>query len=272
MQINNQQVNNVAQYYDIDKDKPSFIESLKFPKYSFIVLAGKRRCGKSILIKHLVKHICDIDNIDYTLVFSNTAKFNNDYDFLPDNCIFEYKEAEKKLEKLIEYQKNKKKLHRKKKEGPASKNNIPVGIIVLDDITVHKKNDKLIDLASFGRHINLYVIISTQYPKDCVGPSIRNNLDMIFFNDLNFTGIEAIHKAMHISFDLKDIREFVEFINEGQHFFILYDNNEKDKKKRLQLVKASMFTDMKVINKDKNEIKKLQNQQEAEMSNNNKFK
>jgi hypothetical protein len=251
-----EEINPICEYYNISKDQPQTVENIKIPKYAFIVLAGKRRCGKSIMIKHLVKHICDIDNIDFVVVFSNTAKFNNDYDMLPDKCIFEYKDAEVKLEKLIDYQKSKKKANRKK----IGAKNIPVGIVVLDDITVHKKSDKIIDLASFGRHINLYVIISTQFPKDCVGPAIRNNLDIIFFNDLNFTGIEAIYQAMHINFSFKQIRQFVEFINEGQHFFVMYDNNEKDKRKRIQIVKADCFDDMKVVDKDKQEIQKINNE------------
>jgi len=248
--INNEEENELAQYYNIDKKNPLQIENLNIPKYAFIVLAGKRRAGKSILCRHLVKHICDVDNIDCVIVFSNTAKFNGDYDFLGKKCIFEYKDAESKIEKIIEYQKKKK----------LAKKEVPTQIIELDDITIHKKNYKIIDLASYGRHINLYILLSTQYPKDCVGPSIRNNLDMIFFNDLNKNGIEAIYHAMHTNFKLDNLINFVEYCNDGQHAFICYDNNENDKHARIKLVKAQFLQSMEKCYKSKDEIAKLAEQ------------
>lgn len=110
------------------------------------------------------------------------------------------------------------------------------------------------DLASYGRHIHLYVILSTQYPKDCVGPNIRNNLDLIFFNDLNHTAIEAVHKAMHINFNLREMINFVEEINDGSHTFICYDNNEKNKHARIKLVRAQMYDKIDMDFKEKEEV------------------
>jgi len=248
--IKNEAENELAQYYNIDKTMPQTVESLNIPKYAFIVLSAKRRAGKSVLARHLVKHICDVDNIDYVIVFSNTAKYNGDYDFLGKKFIYEYGEAENKIVKIMDYQKKKK----------LAKKDVPTGLLLFDDITIHKKNDKIIDLASYGRHINLYILLSTQYPKDCVGPSIRNNLDMIFFNDLNKNGIEAIYHAMHTNFKLDNLINFVEYCNDGQHAFICYDNNENDKHARIKLVKAQFLQSMEKCYKSKDEIAKLAEQ------------
>jgi len=239
--------NKISQYYNIDKNNIFNIDQIEIQKHAFILLIGKRRSGKSILAKDLIKRICDIDDIDYIYIFSNTANFNHDYDFIDKKCIFEFKNCESKLDKIIKYQIQKKK--------SKSNKNIPNAIIVIDDPTIYKKCNPIIDIASYGRHINIYLILSCQHAKEIITTSIRNNLDLIFFNDVNFTNSEAVYRCMHVNFHLKDLIDFIEYVNDGTHKFILYNNNEKDKHQRIKLVKARLYDFIKIVNKDKFSVK-----------------
>lgn len=247
MESDNNNYNKIAQYYNIDKNNILDVSQIKIPLHAFILLIAKRRAGKSILAKDLIKKICDDYNIDYICVFSNTARFNGDYDFVKKNCIFEFKDCQTKLDKIIKYQ------IQKKKSGK----NVPNAIIVIDDPTIYKKCNPIIDIASYGRHINIFLIISCQHAKEIITTSIRNNLDLVFFNDINFTNAEAIYKCMHVNFYLRDLIDFIEYVNDGNHMFIMYNNNEKDKHDRIKLVKAKLYDSIKIVNKDKNEINNL---------------
>lgn len=220
-------------YYDTKKIYD--IDELEIPKYAFILLWSKRRSGKSVLSKAIIKNIVDKYEIDFVVLFWKTAKFNNDYDFIDKQFIFDYEEAETKIEKIMDYQKKYK----------LSKKQCPNGIIVFDDIILYRKWYKIIDLSSMGRHFNLFTIMSVQYPKMVCDTSIRNNIDMVFFNDLNYQGEEAILKSIHIPYKYNDFHDFIDKFNDN-YTFILYDNCEKDKKKRIKLVRAKMM-DLKFI-------------------------
>jgi len=82
-------------------------ENIKIDNYSFILLASRRKSGKSVLVKGLIKNICDNFEIDYIIIFSKTSLYNNDYDFLDKKYHYDYDESEKIITKIIDYQKKK---------------------------------------------------------------------------------------------------------------------------------------------------------------------
>jgi len=121
------------EFYNIKKIY--WIDELKIPEYSFILLAWKRKSGKWVLCKNLLKKICDDFEIDSIIIFWKTSKFTKEYDFVDKQYVYDYDEStESKLKKIMKYQENKIK---NKKQS-----NI---ILVFDDITLYKKNFEIMN-------------------------------------------------------------------------------------------------------------------------------
>ena len=207
------------------------VEDIKIDNYSFILIASRRRSGKSVLVKGLIKNICDNFEIDFIILFSKTAEYNNEYDFIEKKYRYDYEKCEQVIEKIINYQKQK--IKRNKETTP----NI---IIILDDIILHKKNKKLIDVSSLGRHFKIFCIASVQFPKQVISTSIRSNLDIVFWNDLSDTGLEAIYQSIHLPYSYKEFKTYT-YTNNDNYQFLCYNNNEKNKNKRVTICKAKMY-------------------------------
>jgi len=206
------------------------IDKLEFVKYAFILIASKRRSGKSVVVSNIVKNLLNNHTINHIVLISNTADITSDYDFIDKKNTYNYDKADEIIDSIIKYQ------HAKKIKN---KEDCPNILIILDDITIHKKSKKLIDLATMGRHHSIYVILSCQYPKMVVSTAIRNNLDNILFNDLNKIAEQALYECMHIPFKYNDLHKFVDD-NNNNYQFIMYDNSA-NKKERLKIIKADMI-------------------------------
>jgi hypothetical protein len=119
-----------------------------------ILITSKRNSGKSVMIRNFIKYLFDKFEYSFIILFSDTAKFNGDYDFIDQNFIFTTDLIEEKLDKILKIQeknvKNKKDIN---------------GLIILDDVKLHARSKKLMDLSSMGRHFKLTCILSTQFPK-----------------------------------------------------------------------------------------------------------
>ena len=143
------------------------IEDLDIKNNSFIVIASKRNSGKTVLNKNLIKYLFDNFDYDWSILFSDTAGFNGDYDnIFEKHFIFKSEQLDNKVEKILKMQeksiKSKKLIH---------------GLIVLDDVKIYKKSKILIDLATKSRHYKITVICSVQYPKELITSSFRSNID-----------------------------------------------------------------------------------------------
>ena len=76
------------------------------------VFVGKSGKGKSYLIRYLLSAMLQKKKVNFGLVFTRT-KFNNDYDFLPDDKVMQYDEEilQNYVNNLEEMNKKKKKFH-----------------------------------------------------------------------------------------------------------------------------------------------------------------
>jgi len=83
-------------------------------------------------------------------------------------------------------------------------------------------------LFSLGRHFYITVIISIQYPKFILNSVIRNNIDYLFFSELNKKAIEAIYDTVYIDMNIKQFSKFLND-NNNDYQFIFYDNKIKEK-------------------------------------------
>ena len=212
------------------------IDELDIKQGAFILITSKRASGKSVLVRDLIKNLFDKFSYDFMVLFSDTAKFNGDYDFIKSEFIFTTDEIEEKLDKILKIQ----------EKNVKAKKNIN-GLILLDDVKLHAKSKKLMDLSSMGRHYKLTCILSTQFPKQIVGTIIRNNLDYLIYSDCGEISLKAIYESIHIPYNFKEFKEFTQ-ANNHSYQFIMYDGRTQDRKERLKLIKANLLNDLKLVN------------------------
>ena len=218
------------------------IADLKFAKNSFILLASKRRSGKSVLCKDILLNIINNDDISFVVLFSQTSKLNEDYDFIPEKFRFKHDQMETEIQNIISFQEKKILEYKKKKKNKKKQIH---GIIILDDIKINSRSNELIYMATMARHYNIAVILSVQFPKKIVDTSIRSNLDYCFVNELSYEGMEAIHKSIQIPYSLKEFRSYI-YNNNDDYQFIMFDGLSK-KKERIKLVKSKLIKNLKFI-------------------------
>ena len=220
----------------VENNKLYNIEDLDLKQHSFILISSKRMSGKSVFVRHLLKYFFDKYEFDVIVLFSDTAKFNEDYNFINPNLIYKTDELEQKIEKILKIQ-----------EKNIKKKKVVNMLILLDDVKVHSRSKELINLSSMGRHFFITTILSSQYPKQLVSSSIRNNLSYVFINDLGQIALKAIYESIHINMSFK---EFIQYVDENNtdYKFIFYDGMIQSKN-RLSLVKAKMYDNLKMVNK-----------------------
>lgn len=210
------------------------IDELNFKQHSFILITSKRASGKSVLVKHLTKKLLDDYEYDFIIMFSDTCHFTQDFDFIGKDFIFKTDQMEDKLDKILKLQ-----------EKNVKNNKQVNGLIILDDIKLHSKSKKLMDLSSMGRHFKLTCILSCQFPKQVVGTIIRNNLDYIIWSDCGEIAIKSIYEATHLGMNFKEFKEFTD-INNHDYQFIMYDGRVQDRKERLKVIKSTEFKNLKL--------------------------
>ena len=143
-------------------------------------------------------------------MFSDTCHFTQDFDFIGKDFIFKTDQMEDKLDKILKIQ-----------EKNVKNNKQVNGLIILDDIKLHSKSKKLMDLSSMGRHFKLTCILSCQFPKQVVGTIIRNNLDYIIWSDCGEIAIKSIYEATHLGMNFKEFKEFTDINNHDYQFKIV---------------------------------------------------
>jgi hypothetical protein len=137
---------------------------------AIVGVVGRRGSGKSIIIKDLL--YSKRDKLPFGLVMSGTEAGNGFFgNFVPE--IFVYDDFDTAaLEKLLERQKK-----------AAKKGNMKRVFVVLDDLaydnTIMKK-PVLRFIFMNGRHLNIFLIFSSQYVADLGPPAIRANIDVLF--------------------------------------------------------------------------------------------
>ena len=187
---------------------------VKLP-FSMIVVS-KRNSGKSYLVKHLLK-LFMVDNklFNYIVLFSSTANLSHDFDCLPKKSIQEdFSSA--KVNKILDFQ----------KASKDSKN--PKQCLIILDDTIGAKLDpsfksNLDLLFSRGRHFNTSIIFISQYIKNYISTTIRNNIDYLLFSINNYNVIKIIYDLVVYS---GNIKEFIKFVGEKtkNYTFLIYNN------------------------------------------------
>lgn len=210
------------------------VEDIPFKEGMFIILSSKRCSGKSVLVRHIVKHLLDLFEYSAIILFSETSDLNEDYSFIDKSLIFKTSQLEEKIKKIMDIQ-----LKNKKKN---KKVNL---LLILDDVHLTEKSKELSNVSSLGRHYNITTLMSIQFNKHLCNNIIKNNLDMIFISDLGDVCLKSIYESIHINMSYK---EFKNYVNENNHSFqfIMYNSRINEKNKKLSIVKARLFNNLKL--------------------------
>ena len=220
----------------MDNNQVIKINDLDLKENAFICIASKRMSGKTVMIRNLLMYLLNKFEYRFIVLFSDTGKYNGDYDFLKHkDMIYDSDKLESKIPIILKMQRKRNKKLKKKIHG----------LIILDDVKLYNTSKSLCDLASKGRHYKLTVITSVQFPKTLISPAIRSNIDYLFWSDLNETGLKAVYESITVNINFKS---FVEYVNEYNHDyqFLFYDGKENDKLKRLKIVKSSVYENLKM--------------------------
>jgi len=133
------------------------INDLDLIQHSFTLICSKRNSGKSVLTKNIVYNLYNKFDYDSIFIFSETSTFTGDYDFIPKECHFKFKNIDNQIKKIMNYTEKKR------------KNNKSFSVLlILDDVILNKKSNVLNDLSTLGRHHLITTICSVQYCKGLI--------------------------------------------------------------------------------------------------------
>lgn len=155
-----------------------------------ILNIGKTRSGKSNACKYMILKNSHIFN--FGIVFVST-KFNNSYDYIPDEYVFEnYDEGVLKnyIKKLEDWRVEHKK--------PPPKN-----FIIFDDMVglLNSRDAFLNHLHTVARHTSTFIFHNIQYIK-AISPTIRENIEyVLMFNSKTKNTLNALYENFGQDFD-----------------------------------------------------------------------
>jgi hypothetical protein len=161
-----------------------------------IMCLGRRRSGKSFLVRDIFYHHQDIP---FGVVFSGTEEASPFFgDFVPDTFI--HSEYSSDLVKSLLHRQKKKirdaKNQGKSESGKCKANNM---FIVLDDM-LHdaqswRKDESMQNIFFNGRHFNVFFILTMQYAQG-IPPALRSNIDYVFiFGETSVANRRKIYEA-----------------------------------------------------------------------------
>lgn len=224
-----------------DKIKIKRFDMEMLKKDAIIVLLGKRRTGKSFMVKDILYHKCK--DLPMGTVISRTDKLGHFYDqFIPRLCIHDRYNADI-LDKVIQRQTKANKENWKHKGA----------FLLMDDCLADASNwikDETIKEIFFnGRWYKLLFILTMQAPM-AIPPSLRTNIDYtIILKNNNSSDREKIYKHYAGVFPTKEMFEKVlDACTEDYHGLII-DNTTHSNKLEDQIFyyKAAQHDDFKMF-------------------------
>lgn len=207
---------------------PQDVTGLKLERDTFITVMSQRRSGKSVLLASLIHYFMN-GLCQFAYLFSATAALNRNtnhaYNFFDPRAIIHPNLMDGFISNLIKSQ---------KQTGMHAHI-----LLVFDDIVVTRRYEVLEWLASAGRHYSITVILSSQISNTAVSPTVRSNVDYVFWRKLGKNAIQNnIFPFMSIS-EFKDYQQLHDFTleNTKDYQFIFYDN-ATDSDDKIKVVRA----------------------------------
>ena len=194
------------------------------PKHPSIAILGKRRSGKSEVLKSLCK---DYWKNIYTnvYVFSQTASVNGFYDgWCPSSFIFE-DVNEEVVENIIKRQEALTKMNRTSR--PSQRENIST-LLIFDDIGLNdaKYSKVLHKIMLQGRHLHIACVYLIQ-DATMISRVMRDNLDAVMtFNLPNKIQRDRIVESFLMVNDRQEGEDVLKLITSRQYYIMVIDNTK----------------------------------------------
>ena len=192
---------------------------------SCLLFVGKPNKGKSNCIRYLItKNSLDkfkgSAKFQFGIVFTRT-KFNHDYDFLPDEYVFEGYDENVLRQYLEGIQ-----------QHVADGNKPPANFVVFDDlIGLLSKNDPfLTNFLGTMRHTSTYIFLAAQHLKTSASTTFREVCThAIIFNSKTYNTIQSLFENFGGLFpDVNSFRDTLQDITKEPYTAMLYLQDEDD--------------------------------------------
>lgn len=212
---------------------------LDFSNPQVCVFVGKPKQGKSWALRHqILKQTADNKIFKYGIVFTRT-KFNGQYDYLPDEYVYE----DYNPDILQQYLDGLKQLDQK---------DIEPSFVIFDDIQglLSSADASLTQLVSNHRHFQISVFFCFQYIYGRAStPVLRECTTMAFlFNSKGKRTLEALFESFGQLFDnFKEFKEYFLACTKEKHTAMLYIQDIDDIKENYLQYKAPSPKDMKHV-------------------------
>lgn len=212
---------------------------LDFTTPQVCVFLGKPKQGKSWALRWaILRETVDKKNFKHGLVFTRT-KFNGQYDYLPDDYVYEDYSAEI----LQQYLDGLKKMEQK---------DIEPSFILFDDIQglLSNSDPSLTQLVSNHRHFKISVFFCFQYIYGRGStPVLRECTTMAFlFNSKGKRTLEALYENFGQLFDsFKEFKDYYLACTKEKHTAMLYVQDVDNKEENYLQFKAPSPQQMKHV-------------------------
>lgn len=230
------------------KDVVGYFDPYDIPEDSLsIVVVGKRRTGKS----HLVRNLCeiwgrDMRMFDEVYVFTKTSINEWYQEFIPQQYIYDGWDKEKAdtIWKRAMW-----KTWLMKKHGVGKGARI---LVICDDLlsdsATHRNDPTLLAFYTAGRHVGITVIYITQKFKGTI-PAIRDNTDIVFsFNMFNQNEARQLSEEFLGGLNIRTAMELIDlYANQKLHTCLVIETwrNNRDPAVYLKFYAAPKECDLK---------------------------
>ena len=197
---------------------------LDYSKPQVSLFVASPRKGKSNAIKYTLLHntlsdqVPDEEKFKFGIVITG-SKFNNDYDYIPDDHVYEWDEHDEVLENYLT-------ALQQMKEDTGS---IPPNFCVYDDVVglMSKFDGQLNNFFSVHRHYNCHIFIAVQHLNTGSSTLLREITTKAYmFAASGFNTIKSLFESFGQSFE--NLNEFRQFFldNTSEEFAALvYDSD-----------------------------------------------
>jgi len=172
----------MSEVYELKKFNLKSMTKFNEP-YHTIGIIGGRGTGKTTIIRNILYYFHPL--IRYTIIFSGTAHFENEYKGMIPELYMHEKLDDKIIDQIFIDQSR---LINKINEGKVHKGCKKLVIIILDDIVGTNKEWKnsinLEKILKQGRHFNILLILSVQTPLN-IPSGLRDNFNYVISTSIN---------------------------------------------------------------------------------------
>jgi hypothetical protein len=188
--------------------------------FTFIGACGT---GKSFMLKNIIYQMSKRGDFEFGTVFSGTAQFNGEYEWLPDGAkqnVYSEENLQKYLDKLKQW------------IISNPKHKIPPNFLILDDLLgkIHLNSAVFSHLMSTYRHYNLSIFITSQYMVKNVSTLLRELTNYAFIFRTRFkNSLVSLYEAFgQLCESQEEFNEMLKEATKEKHACLFYNAQKEE--------------------------------------------